>query len=167
MLVLGLALMPVGLSGQGTGAAGKEWDVTLARGQTKVVDFTTEEGTWVSVDVSPDGRWMVFDLIGHIYRASTSGGGEATALTQDAGISMNYMPRISPDGRTIAFVSDRKGQANLWIMDTDGSNPKAVFTDRNVRASLPAWTPDGQYIVFKRTPVGGGAARERVEAASG
>ena len=143
-LALALTLIPAGLAGQGTGTSAQEWDVTQARGQSRVVDFTTEEGTWLSVDVSPDGSWMVFDLVGHIYRAPTSGGGEAVSLTQDAGISMNYMPRISPDGRTIVFVSDRKGQANLWIMDADGANPKAVFTDRNVRASLPAWTPDGR-----------------------
>jgi len=159
MWVLALALLPSGLVAQDTAQQAKEWDVTQARGATKVVDFTTEEGTWLSVDVSPDGTWMVFDLLGHIYRAPTSGGGEAVALTQDAGISMNYMPRISPDGRTIAFVSDRKGQANLWAMDADGSNPRAVFTDRSVRASLPAWTPDGDYIVFKRTPVGGGGGQ--------
>jgi Tol biopolymer transport system component len=158
MVVLGLALMPSALAAQATGATSQEWDVTQARGQARVVDFTTEEGTWLSVDVSPDGSWMVFDLVGHVYRAPTSGGGEAVSLTQDAGVSMNYMPRISPDGRTIAFVSDRKGQANLWIMDADGANPKAVFTDRNVRASLPAWTPDGEYIVFKRSPVGSGSA---------
>ncbi|NJD20649.1 MAG: amidohydrolase, partial [Gemmatimonadetes bacterium] len=149
MWVLALALVPAPSAGQGTGSAGQEWDVTQARGRTRAVDFVTEEGTWRSVDGSPDGTWMVFDLLGHVYRAPTSGGGDAVALTQDAGVSMNYMPRISPDGRTIAFVSDRKGQANLWIMDADVSNPRSVFLDRNVRASLPAWTADGDYLLFK------------------
>ena len=44
----------------------QEWDVTLARGQTREIDFTTDEGTWLSVDISPDGRWVVFDLLGHV-----------------------------------------------------------------------------------------------------
>lgn len=43
-----------------------EWDTTLARGKTYEVDFKTDEGTWMSVDISPDGQWIVFDLLGHI-----------------------------------------------------------------------------------------------------
>jgi Tol biopolymer transport system component len=159
-LVLGFvaSLGAMDASAQSPTASGG-WDVTLARDDTRTVDFTTDEGTWLSVDVSPDGTWMVFDLLGHIYRAPTSGGGEAVALTQDAGVSMNYHPRVSPDGRSIAFISDRGGQNNLWTMDADGANPRAVFTDRNARASLPAWTPDGQYLLFKRTWVGTGSGQ--------
>ena len=50
------------------------WDVTLARGETREIDFTTEEGTWMSVDISPDGQWIVFDLLAHIYRVPAAGG---------------------------------------------------------------------------------------------
>jgi len=78
------------------------WDVTQARGKTRDVDFTTSDGTWMSVDISPDGAWIVFDLLGHIYRMSSSGG-EATALTQNSGVALNFQPRISPDGRLILF----------------------------------------------------------------
>ncbi len=132
------------------------WDVTLPRGQTREISFTTTEGTWMSVDVSPDGQWLAFDLLAHIYRIPTTGG-EATALTQNSGIAINTHPRISPDGRLIAFVSDRKGQNNLWVMNADGSEPRAVFTDNNVRVAMPAWSADGQYIVVVRQqlPSGG------------
>jgi len=133
------------------------WDVTQPRGTTREIDFTTSEGTWMSVDVSPDGTWLVFDLLGHIYKVATSGG-EAVALTQSSGIAINAHPRISPDGQTIAFISDRKGQNNLWVMNADGSNPRAVFTDLYVRASTPAWTPDGQYIVVQRSQLPNGGA---------
>ncbi|MFN8582003.1 MAG: amidohydrolase family protein [Gemmatimonadaceae bacterium] len=132
------------------------WDVTQPRGRTREISFTTTEGTWMSVDVSPDGTWLVFDLLGHIYRMPVTGG-EATALTQNSGIAINTHPRISPDGSLIAFISDRKGQNNLWVMNADGSNPRAIFTENYVRAVTPAWTADGQYIVVQRSqlPSGG------------
>ncbi len=128
---------------------GREWDVPHARGRTRDIDFTTSEGTWMSVDVSSDGRWIVFDLLGHIYRIP-SAGGDAECLTQTTGVALNYQPRFSPDGKLIAFISDRSGQDNLWIMNPDGSAPRPVFTDLDVRASLPVWTPDGQYILVRR-----------------
>ncbi len=130
----------------------RTWDVTLARGTTREIDFTTTEGTWMSADMSPDGRWIVFDLLGHIYRVPTQGG-EAECLTQNSGVALNYQPRFSPDGKLIAFISDRLGQNNLWLMNADGSAPRPVFTDLDIRASLPGWTPDGQFILVRRDDV--------------
>src|SRR2546426_3362390 len=97
------------------------WDVTKPRGKTREIDFTTTEGTWTALDVSPDGTWIAFDLLGHIYRIPIAGG-QAECLTQDSGIAINTQPRISPDGKSIAFISDRKGQMNMWVMDSDGKN---------------------------------------------
>ena len=131
------------------------WDVTQARGQTRDIDFTTSEGTWMSVDLSPDRTWIAFDLLGHIYRMPAAGG-EATVLTQNSGVALNFQPRISPDGKTIAFITDRRGQYNLWIMNADGSNQRPVFTDLNATALEPAWTPDGNYIVVRKGGRGGG-----------
>src|SRR5580704_1482022 len=126
-----------------------EWDTTEARGQTRDIDFDTSEGTWMSLDVSPDGKWIVFDLLGHVYRMPATGG-KAECLTQDSGIALNMTPRFSPDGKTIAFISDRKGQNNLWLMDADGKNPRAVATDKTLRALSPVWSPDGNYIIVQR-----------------
>ena len=137
------------LHAQDPDSTGTEWDVTEARGETYEVDFTTDVGTWMSVDLSPDGDWVVFDLLGHVYRVP-SAGGEAELLTRDAGVSTNYHPRYSPDGTLIAFVSDREGQNNLWVMNADGTEPRAVFTEPNVRVVEPVWTPDGDYIVVRR-----------------
>ena len=106
------------------------WDVTQARGKTRDIDFTASEGTWMSADLSPDRTWIVFDLLGHLYRMSVTGG-QAEALTQNSGVALNFQPRISPDGRHIAFITDRRGQYNLWIMNADGSSPHAVFSDLN------------------------------------
>lgn len=132
-----------------------EWDVTQARGETRAIEFTTDEGTSLSIDVSPDGRWVAFDLLGHIWRVPTSGGA-AESLTQNSGVALNYHPAYSPDGRHIAFISDREGQNNLWIMNADGSDPRVVYENEDVRMLTPAWTPDGDYIVVRREALGGG-----------
>ena len=128
------------------------WDTTRPRGTTRNIDFTTTEGTWMSVDLSPDGQWVVFDLLGHIYRVAAKGG-EAQCLTQASGIAINMHPRWSPDGRAIAFVSDRNGQTNLWLMDADGTNPRAVYANKDIRSAEPAWTADGRFILVRRTDV--------------
>ncbi|MGE0442139.1 MAG: amidohydrolase family protein [Gemmatimonadales bacterium] len=122
------------------------WDVTRPRGVTRHIEFTTTEGTGTSVDVSADGQWIVFDLLGQIYRMPAAGG-EAVCLTQNSGIAVNFNPRFSPDGRTIAFISDRKGQHNLWVMDADGANPRQVAEDPVSVMRSPAWTADGQYLI--------------------
>jgi Tol biopolymer transport system component len=156
-----LLAAPLALGAQGRGAAPGEgggraaWDVTQARGQTRDIDFTTSEGTWMSVDMSSDRTWIVFDLLGHIYRMPAAGG-EATVLTQNSGVALNFQPRISPDGKTIAFITDRRGQYNLWTMNADGSNAKPVFTDNAATALEPAWTPDGNYILVRKGGRGGG-----------
>ncbi|MBX6363740.1 MAG: PD40 domain-containing protein [Gemmatimonadetes bacterium] len=151
-LLLALAASPLAAQ-ERADTARSRWDVTLARGKTREIDFTTSEGTWMAVDISPDGQWIVFDLLGHIYRIPATGG-KAEALTQNSGVALNYQPRYSPDGKTIAFISDRSGQENLWLMDADGSNPRPVFTSADYRAAAPAWTPDGEWIVVQREYVG-------------
>ncbi len=133
--------------------AASTWDVTQARGNSYEIDFETDEGTFMSVDVSPDGLFLVFDLLAHVYRVPVSGGA-AECLTADSGVALNFHPRYSPDGRSIAFVSDRAGQNNLWIMDSDGSNPRPVFQDLMTRVVEPVWTPDGEYVVVSRQTLG-------------
>jgi Tol biopolymer transport system component len=124
-------------------------DFTTPRGKTRTIDFTTSEGTFMSLDLSPDGQWIAFDLLGHIYRMPAAGG-NATAITQNSGVALNFDPAISPDGRSIAFISDRSGQNNVWVMRADGTGARIVFADTETRFVDPAWAPDGKSVVAVR-----------------
>ncbi len=118
----------------------------------QTIEFDTDEVTWMSVDVSPDGRTVLFDLLGDLYTLPTEGG---TATRIVGGLSFESQPTWSPDGKTIAFLTDRTGVENLWIADANGANSRAVSRDRRtddrpqIMAS-PAWTPDGQYLVVSK-----------------
>ncbi len=112
------------------------------------IEFTTDEGTWLSVDVSPDGGTVLFDLVGDLYTIPI-GGGEAKRIT--SGMAFDSQPKYSPDGKTIAFLSDREGAENLWIAGPDGSGPKQLSKMKQSEFASPAWTPDGQYILVSRT----------------
>src|SRR5689334_24012455 len=90
---------------------------------TRSVDFTTSEGTWISLDVSRDGRTIVFELLGDLYTLPITGG-EAKRIT--SGPAFDTQPRYSPDGTKLVFLSDRSGSENIWICDADGSNPRAL-----------------------------------------
>jgi imidazolonepropionase-like amidohydrolase/Tol biopolymer transport system component len=123
------------------------WDVEAEHGPTTVVEFDTDEGTWMSCDVSPDGRTIVFDLLGDIYRMPVAGG---RAELLSGGVSWEAQPRYSPDGRLIAFTSDRDGGDNIWVMDADGKNRRQVTKETQRLLNTPAWTPDGQYILARK-----------------
>ena len=129
-------------------ASGKGgWDVANPPGPMEVVPIDTGEGTWMSVDVSPDGSEIVFDLLGDIYRIPINGG-QAEALTE--GVPWDIQPRYSPNGRYIAFTSDRGGGDNIWVMDRDGTNPRQVTKEDFRLLNSPVWTPDGQYIAARK-----------------
>jgi Tol biopolymer transport system component/imidazolonepropionase-like amidohydrolase len=116
-------------------------------GQTRVVEFEVGEGTWTSLDVSPDGKTIVFDLLGDIYALPIEGG---RARLLAGGPAWEHQPRFSPDGREIAFASDREGMMNLWVMEADGSGVRPVTQERKQAISTPTWTPDGGSIVFRK-----------------
>jgi imidazolonepropionase-like amidohydrolase/Tol biopolymer transport system component len=123
------------------------WDVTVPHGPTHVAEFETGEGTWMNVDVSPDGRTLVFDLLGDLYTLPITGGRATAILT---GPAYETMPRFSPDGARIAFTSDRDGLENIWTADVRGGDLEQISRERERQVSNPAWTPDGQYIVARK-----------------
>ena len=116
------------------------------------VRFTTQEGTWMSLDVSPDGGTIAFDLMGDIYTVP-SAGGKATQVTK--GIAWETHPRFSPDGRRILFTSDRTGSDNIWYIDMDRRDTVQLTKERVDDFPSAVWTPDGEYIIAskgRRTP---------------
>ena len=125
----------------------EKWDVNNPPGPSTEVPVDVTEGTWLSVDVSPDGKEVAFDLLGDLYTVPITGG-EAKALTHD--VAWEMQPRYSPDGKTIAFTSDQGGGDNIWIMSRDGSNPRPVTKESFRLLNSPAWSPDGQYIVARK-----------------
>ena len=141
-LLVAVALIPVGLAAQEA-----PWNVADVHGPADTIRFQTDEGTWTNVDVSPDGAWVVFDLLGDIYRVPMAGGA-AERLTTGRGF--DHQPRYSPDGTVIVFVSDRSGKDNLWLVNADGSNPRQLTKLDDSFPTAPAWMPDGEYIVAKR-----------------
>jgi Tol biopolymer transport system component len=133
---------------------GKKKDLPLAAART--ASFTTSKGSWISLDVSPDGRTIVFDLLGDLYTMPIAGG-RATRLT--SGMAYDVQPRFSPDGKRVVFVSDRSGGDNVWIMSLDGKDTVQVTKGNNNLYVSPEWTPDGKYVVASRTGGLGGAAK--------
>ena len=115
----------------------------------RTIEFTTDEGTWLSLDISPDGKTIVFELLGDLYSLPIAGG-EAKAIT--TGLPFDSQPNYSPDGKMIAFVSDRDGADNLWIAGIDGSAPKPLTKDKQSLFASPSWTPDGEYVLVSRQP---------------
>ncbi|MGB6339638.1 MAG: amidohydrolase family protein [Candidatus Aminicenantaceae bacterium] len=116
----------------------------------RILNFTTDEGTWISTDVSPDGQTLVFDLLGDLYVLPIEGG-MAKALTR--GMAFDTQPRFSPDGRRIVFVSDRDGSENIWTMKTDGSSAERLTFGKDTVFISPEWTPDGGAVIAAKTGV--------------
>ena len=126
------------------GAAPRDLTNTLPLKTTRIARFTTDEGSWLSLSVSPDGRTILFDLLGDFYTIPI-GGGKATRIM--GGNQLDVQPTYSPDGRRIAFVSDRSGSDQLWVANADGSNPLRLSNIPSGTLPYPVWTPDGEYIL--------------------
>ncbi|WP_422348362.1 amidohydrolase family protein [Flagellimonas sp.] len=126
-----------------------KWDVSNPKGDFNFQDhqFTTDEGTWMNLDVSPDGSQIVFDLLGDIYSMPISGG---KAKLLRGGIPFEVQPRFSPDGSKISFTSDAGGGDNIWVMDADGSDAKQVTKESFRLLNNSYWMPNGHYLVARK-----------------
>ncbi len=142
-VILVAILSPLAGAVQSVSAQQPAWSVETPTGPERPITFEATQGTWMSLAISPDGRYLAFDLLGHIYEMPI-GGGAARQLT--GGRSWNLMPRYSPDGQIIAFSSDRTGSHGIWLMDRQGGNLRSLYTpgDNTYRA---VWAPDGQSLL--------------------
>ena len=112
------------------------------------LQFDESQGTWMSLDISPDGKTIVFELLGDLYQMPISGG-EAHCIA--CGMPFDSQPVYSPDGESIAFVSDRSGNENVWIAGRDGLNPRQISSlDDNTVFVSPAWSVDGRSVYVSR-----------------
>ncbi|MBO9695550.1 MAG: PD40 domain-containing protein [Sphingopyxis sp.] len=129
-------------------AKADKWDVNAPPGMaTRKVSIAVDEGSWMNVDVAPDGRTIAFDLLGDIYTMPIEGG---TPTRIAEGLAYEHQPRFSPDGKRIAFVSDRAGGDNIWLMNRDGSDKRQISKEDFRLLNQPSWSPDGQFIVAKK-----------------
>ncbi len=124
-----------------------KWDVNAPPGNSRQVEINTTRGTWMSLDVSPDGRTIAFDLLGDIYSMPVDGG---AARVLDSGLAWSMQPRFSPDGSEIAFTSDAGGGDNIWIMRADGSNKRQLTKESFRLLNNPSWSPDGNFIAARK-----------------
>lgn len=113
----------------------------------RTVRVATDEGTWLSLDVSPDGSTLVFDLLGDLYTLPI-GGGRATRIT--SGLAFDTQARWSPDGSRVLFVSDRSGGENLWTLEVASGDTTQITKGNGSTWMSPDWTPDGDYVVASK-----------------
>lgn len=125
----------------------EKWDVTNPPGQKSTINIDVTEGTWMSLDVSPDGQTIAFDLLGDIYTMPITGG---TATNIASGMAWEMQPRFSPDGKRIAFISDRAGGDNIWTMNVDGSDLEQVTKETFRLLNNPTWHPSGDFIAGRK-----------------
>ncbi len=150
-LLAGAAVIASPLAAQSKSKAAKaeeSWNIEAPKGATiKQVPIKTDEGTWMDVDVSPDGQTLAFTLLGDIYTMPITGG---TPRRIAEGLAWDVQPRFSPDGKRIAFTSDRGGGDNIWVMNLDGSDKRQVTKEDFRLLNQPSWSPDGRFIAAKK-----------------
>jgi imidazolonepropionase-like amidohydrolase/Tol biopolymer transport system component len=155
------------------------WSVANPPHLTRTATVDVVEGTWMNVDVSPDGRSIAFDLLGDIYLMPLQGGIPRQLL---GGMAWEAQPRFSPDGSQIAFVSDRSGAKNVWRYRLRDGEVRQVTDEQFRTPSVPAWSPDGRWLIMRkhyttrrtigageiwRIPAEGGAGERLIEGESG
>ncbi len=149
-LVISFVMCALGWTGDAQQSAEKKWDVSADLGPVSKLTIDTSEGTWMNVDVSPDGRRIVFDLLGDIYVMPLEGTSAGAPTRVTSGPAFDMQPRFSPDGKRIAFCTDRDGLWNIWTMDDGGKDARQVSRERRWFVNSPTWSPDGVYIFARR-----------------
>ncbi|MBV9506306.1 MAG: PD40 domain-containing protein [Acidobacteriia bacterium] len=111
----------------------------------KTIEFDTNEATTPGLSATPDGRGLIFNVDGHLFRLAESGG-SATQLT--FGPYYDSEPAVSPDGARIAFISNRDAgsDGNLFLLNP--ANGAITQLTHEFQVGAPAWSSDGKTIAF-------------------
>ncbi|WP_026776814.1 amidohydrolase family protein [Polaribacter sp. Hel_I_88] len=149
IFLLVLVSISININAQETDEKSKKWDVNNPHESWLYNSFQLEttEGTWMNLDVSPDGKTIVFDLLGDIYSMPISGG---TTTLLRSGLAYEVQPRFSPNGKYISFTSDAEGGNNIWVMTADGNDAKSITKEKMRLLNNAVWTPDGKSLVARK-----------------
>jgi len=149
VLLLIFSISFVSFSQKKTTKKSPKWDVNNPHKDWKYNSFNlnTNEGTWMNLDVSPDEKTIVFDLLGDLYLMPINGG-KATRLR--SGLAYEVQPRFSPNGKYISLTSDAEGGNNIWVMTADGGNAKSITQEKFRLLNNAVWTPDGKSLIARK-----------------
>jgi Tol biopolymer transport system component len=113
------------------------------------------ESQFLAPAVSRQGRvaYMQTAVRAHIWRLELGGSQRVDKLPMNSS-RLDHTPQYSPDGKRIAFVSNRSGSDEIWLCEADGSNAVKLTSFGGPEVSSPAWSPDGRRIAFHALPGG-------------
>lgn len=149
LLILALFISITSFAQKKNSEKNTKWDVNNPHKdwRYKTFNLKTDKGTWMNLDVSPDGKTIVFDMLGDIYTMPISGG---KAIALRTGLAYEVQPKFSPNGKYIAFTSDAEGGDNIWVMTADGKNAKSITQEKFRLLNNPEWTADGKSIIARK-----------------
>jgi tricorn protease len=110
-----------------------------------VLETLTFNGEADGYHLSPSGKRAVISIHGELFSIATEKG-EIRRLTQTPG-ARDVQPTWSPDGKWIAFISDKSGTEEVWLCDERGGQMKQVSQGDSIKGQI-RWSPDAKALLY-------------------